>query len=60
MGRLTDLDEFLDDDDYEIPIKYIEEDEWEQADLGGWEEDFFYEDIKTHPPESFRDKSNGE
>ena len=38
--------EYFDEDDedlYEIPIKYIEEDEWE-----------------PHPPESFRDKSNGE
>jgi hypothetical protein len=39
---------------YEIPIKYIEEDEWEQADLDGWPED------KKHPPEVFRDKANGE
>ena len=31
-------------DPYEIPIKYIEEDEWE----------------KPHPPEAFRDKCNGE
>lgn len=28
MGRIPDLDEAL-EDDYEIPIKYIEEDEWE-------------------------------
>lgn len=40
------------EDDYEIPIKYIEEDDWEQADLDGWPE--------THPPEHFRDRSNGE
>jgi hypothetical protein len=43
VSRLPDLDEFLDDDDYEIPIKYIEEDDWE-----------------PHPPQAFRDKSNGE
>jgi hypothetical protein len=51
MARVPDIDEAM-DDKYQIPIKYIEED--------GWEEDFFYEEIKTHPPESFRDKSNGE
>ena len=33
------------EDDYEIPIKYIEEDDWEP---------------EVHPPEQFRDKSNGE
>jgi len=33
------------ENDYEIPIKYIEEDDWEP---------------KTHPPDQFRDKSNGE
>ena len=67
MGRLTDLDEAM-EDPYEIPIKYIEEDEWvpyskdewPDADLDGWPEDFFYEEIKTHPPQTFRDTSNGE
>ena len=46
MARIPDIDDSL-----EV---------WEQADLDGWEEDFFYEEVKTHPPESFRDKSNGE
>ena len=59
MGRIPDLDEAM-EDPYEIPIKYIEEDEWEQADLDGWPKDFFSEEIKAHPPEAFRDKSNGE
>jgi hypothetical protein len=49
VSGTTDLDEFLDDDnlldddDFEIPIRYIEEDDWE-----------------PHPPQAFRDKSNGE
>jgi hypothetical protein len=47
MARIPDIDEAV-------------EGEWEQADLDGWPKDFFYEEIKTHPPESFRDKSNGE
>ena len=59
MGRVPDLDEAM-EDPYEIPIKYIEEDEWEPADLDGWPEDFFHEEIKAHPPEHFRDKGNGE
>lgn len=37
-GRVPDLDKAM-EDPYEIPIKYIEEDEWEQADIDGWPED---------------------
>lgn len=34
MSRIPDIDEFL-DDDYEVPIRYIEEDDWQE----GWAEE---------------------
>lgn len=48
MSRLPDID-------YDIPIRYIEEDDWE--DLPDEEVDLLW---PSHPPKHFRDKSNGE
>ena len=43
----------MQNNDYEIPIVYLNEDEdWVQPELEGLEE--------KHPPEAFRDKANGE
>lgn len=55
MSRAPDIDEFI-EDPYEIPIKYIEEDDWQDADLDGWPED----NVVVHPPQQFRDGGNGE
>jgi hypothetical protein len=61
MGRVPDLDEAM-EDPYEIPIKYIEEDDWQDADQDVIPEDFFQVELDnmSHPPQVFRDKSNGE